>query len=263
MKYVKYILCTLKNIIIFLRLQYYCLGSKSNNRLQFINSFKDKSVVIIGPAESYTQELDHQLAKCDIIVLINKGYRNNIFNKYQKHGKIIVLFHCLDENENGGCGVIDYNDLNNKCIDRIYYPLNEFKLSINVLFFLKKYRNKLKLIWIDREDYRTLKKNISGYIPNTGFAALYSIYICNPSKLYVHGLTFHRTAYLPEYNKDGEDLNKNIEIIERGGNHNPDEDWKYFLRLYSQGKIEISPLLKKLVDQPYQQLFYLKNNEQI
>lgn len=225
---------------------------------EWLNFYKGKKVVLIGPAESYNSELQSALEKCDIIALVNKGYRTGDFELYKSTRKKIVLFHCLDETEIGGCGSIDNFDLFSKEIKDVFYPLNEKRFAKNVLSFTRSHISEFNLYWINKTLYKTLKKGILGYVPNTGFAALFGIHQSDCEWIYVHGLTFHRTAYLPEYGNNGEDLRRNIEFIEHAGNHNPDMDWKFFLRLHETGRILTSPLLTEVMKLPYQQLFYLK-----
>jgi hypothetical protein len=218
--------------------------------------FSGKKVTLIGPAEEYNAELEAALRQCDTIALVNKGYRVPLYDKYRSFEKKIVLFHCLDETEVGGCGGLNKEEVLAKGITDIFYPLNEKKLAHNVLAFLKKHKNDFNLFWIDRSVYKILKNGIFGFVPNTGFAALFGIHHSGCEWVYVHGHTFHRTAYLPEYGNDGEDLKRNIEFIERARNHNPDMDWKFFLKLHAKGRIRTSPLLTKVMTLPYKQLFY-------
>jgi hypothetical protein len=262
MRYILFIWKVLITSVIDLRVNFLFQSGKHLHLNCWNEYFAHKKVVIIGPAEGYNVEVEKALNECDIIVLVNKGYRTPLYEKYQAVGKKIVLFHCLDESEVGGCGALNKREMLEKGITDIFYQLNENKLAHNVLAFLKKNDADFNLYWMRKDIYKKLKNGIFGYVPNTGFAALFGIHQSACEWLYVHGLTFHRTAYLPEYGNDGEDLRRNIEFIERAGNHNPDMDWKLFLRLHEQGRILTSPLLTQLMDLPYKPLFYVKQKQQ-
>lgn len=260
MKYVVFILKSLLNSFMSARVYLLLKRSRFSNSNNWNIFFSKKKVVLIGPAEEYNTELEEALKECDIIVLVNKGYRVPLFDKFNSFGKKMVLFHCLDESEIGGCGGLNKQELLAKGITDIFYPLNEKKLAHNVLAFLKKHKTDFNLYWIGRTEYKILKNGIFGFVPNTGFAALFGIHHNGCEWVYVHGLTFHRTAYLPEYGNDGEDLKRNIEFIERARNHNPDMDWKFFLKLHGKGRIRTSPLLTKVMALPYKQLFYTRKH---
>lgn len=260
-KYIHFFWATFQNHIVSIKL-YASLFLSGHEKRNDWTLFNSKKIVLIGPAEEYNAELEEALQQCDIIVLVNKGYRVPLYDKYKLFEKKMVLFHCLDETEIGGCGSLIKEELLVKGFTDIFYPLNENHLAHNVLAFLEKHKADFNLYWIDKGVYKRLKNGIFGFVPNTGFAALFGIHQSGCEWLYVHGLTFHRTAYLPEYGNDGEDLRRNIEFIESAGNHNPDMDWKFFLRLHEQGRILASPLLTKVMSLPYKQLFYVKQKQQ-
>lgn len=258
MKYIRFIWKIIYDYCLNLIVNIWLKTDGYFNKNHFSGFFYQKKVVLIGPAEDYNLELENALELCNVIALVNKGYRTSIFDKLKSFNKQIVLFHCLDESETSGGGSLIIENLKAKGISDIFYPLNEGKIANNVLNFISKYKIHFNLYWIHQSKYKILKKGISGFLPNTGFAALFGIHQSNCDWVYVHGLTFHRTAYISGYGSDLEDLQKNIKFIESAGNHNPDMDWKFFLKLYNQGRIKVSPLLNKLMDLPYQQLFYIK-----
>lgn len=221
-----------------------------------IEYFVNKSVVIIGPTSSLDKKLITKIRNADICILINKGHRLKSFDLIKKTAKKIILFHCLDQSEQTGGGKINTWELRLKGFKEIIYPLNDDKFQENVNFFHKNNIGFLKLIQVDKFFYNNIKNAIEGFTPNTGSAAIYVTSSASNAKVYVHGISFYRTAYLEEYAPHLENISDAIKLIETYSNHNPDLEFIYFKSLILNRNIEVCDELRKIIDQPYIPYFY-------
>jgi len=226
-----------------------------------IDYFTNKSLVIVGPASEIDETVLSRIIAADMCIVINKGYRMSSFELIRKNAKKMVIFHCLDQNEQSGGGIIDSWELRNKGFHEIFYPLNDDRFQINIDTFHKENRSLLKLVQVDRAFYDDVKCAIGGFTPNTGAAAIYLTSAAPGAKVYVHGITFYRTAYLEEYAPHLESLSGTIQMIETYGNHNPDLEFLYFRSLVVKRNLEVSDEMRKIMDQPYVSLFYTSNND--
>lgn len=235
--------------------------SKIRSSSDAIDYFTNKSVVIIGPAASLDEALLSKVEKADICVFINKGYRLKSFDLIKKTAKKLILFHCLDQSEQTGGGKINSWKLRWKGFKQIVYPLNDDDFQGNIDTFHKENKSLLKLVRVKKTFYNEIKYAIGGFIPNTGAAAIYVASAAPGAKVYVHGITFYRTAYLEEYAPHLESLSETINIIETYGNHNPDLELLYFKSLVLIRNIEVDDELRKIIAQPYVPYFYQSKNE--
>lgn len=223
--------------------------------------FKNKSVVIVGPASEIDETVLSRIKAADMCIVINKGYRLKSFELIRKLAKKTVIFHCLDQNEQTGGGRIDSWELSQKGFQTVFYPLNDDRFQENIEMFHKENRSLLKLVQVDKSFFNDVKCAIGGFTPNTGAAAIYITSAAPGAKVYVHGITFFRTAYLEEYAPHLESLFGTIKMIEAYGNHNPDLEFLYFRSLVMKRNIEVSDDLRKIIDQPYVPLFYTSKKE--
>lgn len=221
------------------------------------SEFIDKTVVVIGPGEGPTEELEAAVRSADICVLINKGYRSGHFLSLAKIAKELILFHCLYEDEERGGGVLDEIILAELNVSQIIYPLSEEKLHHHYLNASRKLRKEIKIISIKKSWYEKITHQLDGYRPNTGFATLALLAQSGCKNLYIHGFTFYRTAYQYHYRNNLPKIPDAIRVIESGGNHNPDKDFLLFKELIrGRENIQLSDVMKSIVEAPFEPIFY-------
>lgn len=217
------------------------------------NQFRNKNIVLYIPGEPINDDLLKQIEKADILVLVNKGYRIKNILDYVNGATKICLFHCLDQSEDTGGGVIDNKILNNIGIRELFYPFCEDRFRSNMLYVINK--NKFNIHIIPRRDYEILKNKIDNFTPNTGFATFWVLFNSSPKSIYVHGMSFYRTGYnSPYYLKQHDEI---IELIEHYGNHNPDCDFAYFKDLLCNAKnVTVSQGMRMILNEPFKRIFY-------
>lgn len=221
------------------------------------SEFVDKTVVVIGPGEGPTKELEAAVSVADICVLINKGYRSGHFFSLAKKTKEVILFHCLNEDEERGGGLLDEEILTQINVQKIIYPLSEKKLYHHYLSASQKLRKDFKIISIKKAWYDQIVHRLDGYRPNTGFTALALLMQSNCQNLYIHGFTFFRTPYQSQYRSNLPKISDAISVVESGGNHNPDKDLLLFKELMkSSSNVQLSHLMKSIVEAPFEPIFY-------
>lgn len=220
------------------------------------NFFKNKKVVLIGPCVNSTQELEMRIREADVLALVNKGHRHENVRKWSKLAPETVLFHCLQFDEAGGGGMINGFDLRGKGISEVFMPLAGSRFDQNLANFHKSNVALLQLHKIDLRDYEKLQASIDGFIPNTGFAAIWTIVAGNCRALHVAGFSFMRTPYGEIYRDQFQTVDDVVKLIERSGNHNPDLDFRSFRELHAMGHITVDDTLEQILAIPLQPMFY-------
>jgi hypothetical protein len=182
-----------------------------------------------------------------------------IFQELRRIATRVVLFHCLDSSEETGGGNYSTQVLKGLGFREVIYPFREEHIEQNVALFHCANRGLLPLRRLDPECYRELKDSVKGFVPNTGFAAIWTIVGGKCSSLFVTGINFMRRPYNSGYHDHLESHQKAIELIERYGNHNPDLDLESFRQLVLIHPVELDDVLVAILAEPPQQLFYRRD----
>lgn len=196
------------------------------------NLYKDKRIIIIGPASSSTSYMPgEEIDKFDYIVRINKSTLN-LFGKEKFLGsRTDILYHCLDEDRLTGGGPIDKKVLDNQNNKFILYTYAEPRLEYN--FYRMISRNKyLKFYKVSPKYYYALKKKYSAKIPSTGLQALNHILSCEFKELHITGFTFFKTSYSDGYVDIDKSESAAYNMAKSSGNHDPDDELRIFSELY-------------------------------
>lgn len=229
----------------------------ANSADDIFSEFVNKKVVVIGPGEGPTEELEAVVSSADICILVNKGYRSGHFLSLAKKAKKVILSHCLYEDEERGGGVLDEATLAEINVQKIIYPLSEKNLHKHYLNVSRKLKKDFEIIAIKKDWYEKVVYRLDGYRPNTGFATLALLIQAGCKDLYIHGFTFFRTPYQSNYTDNLSKASDAISVIESGGNHNPDKDLLFFKELIKDRQnIQLSDAMKSIVDAPFEPMFY-------
>lgn len=169
----------------------------------FINFIRDKSIALVGPAES--------------IVGTNKGSIIDKFDLVVRLNKSIPLPESI-KNDIGSRTDIMYNSLNttdfpgeNKLNPKIYkkygvkyvcssYPFNNNIFHDDILNYVNKYKFELPLKVMDDMKFKKFE-NILGTRPYTGTCAIMDLLSYPIKYLYITGLDFYQTKYYDEYRR--------------------------------------------------------------
>jgi len=218
--------------------------------------FRDKRVVLLGPCSEMSEALLEQVHNADILVTVNKGHRMPLFYELKRHVNKVLLFHCLEETEDGGGGCINTREMRKKGFRELAYAQYKGVSDHKVAAFHWKNYALLKLYRVDKDLYQELVDSVMGARPTTGYGTIWTIAKSNCSHLYVSGLTFMRTPYSPKYDSGRTDLTRVRAVIEKAGNHNPDYELMSFCQLIKDYPVSCDPVLSDIVNQPLKPAFY-------
>lgn len=211
--------------------------------------FKGKSIAIVGGADSvFSEKKGAYIDTFDIIIRVNRGVDACIGNEEYLGSRTDVLFHGLEEDILGGCGLVEPQKWKGKNIKKVVFPLvgKKFRKLIDVYVFRSK--GKLPLLEISKKQYTHMVSDLEGFRPTTGFAAIHLISKTNYKKLYITGFTFFRTPYQKGYN-DRVDFTKVKNHIEKAQNHNINNEYKWFVRNYQlMPNLEVDKVMKKIFE---------------
>ncbi|HLS30813.1 MAG TPA: glycosyltransferase family 29 protein [Flavobacteriaceae bacterium] len=215
--------------------------------------FKNKRVALIGGADSVLQKKQGKyIDDFDVIVRINKGVE--LIDKQQEYvgTKTDVLFHSfLDNPREKGSSPITVDLWKKHNVRHIVYSRN-YKVAkqgiYDIILFGKKSGGKTKFSNLPPELHNNNMEALAPQWPTTGFIALNTIFNCQPSQLYITGITFFRTAHNSLYRPE------NVEEFKKHFNngaesHNPEKEYAYFKNLYLKNKntIQLDQVLEKII----------------
>ncbi len=211
--------------------------------------FKGKRVAVVGAADSVFKERkgdfidDH-----DVVVRINKSPHTWTAEQSPFIGsKFTILFHSFFENENSGGGKIDWEIFREKGILKVINP-NPTSAGLLAHFnYYKRHNSAEKTYLLKRKNYNFFKKNLKGFTPTVGYAALSSVLQAECKEVYITGFTFFKTPYASGYRPKLEKMDANREHIKNQGLHNPDLELESFRHDFAQTRCENVLLDKELV----------------
>jgi len=217
--------------------------------------FKGKRVAVIGAADSAFENKDGDyINSFDYIVRINKAPHSLTQEKMEFIGnRTDVLFHSFYENEISGGGPIDLHLYEKQGIKYIVNPNNNFKgLRVHLNYFKRNLSNHLTYL-LPKNFYKEMTKNFGKWTPTVGYSGLYSVLHSGCNEIYITGFTFFKTPYADDYRDHLQDLDNNNEHIKNQGLHNPDLEFKEFLRNMDKIKakdtlIKLDPMLLKIIE---------------
>lgn len=205
------------------------------------NFFRDKKIIVIGPAKTVTEEIKNiQISDYDIVVRMNRAIDFPIALNGDLLWRIDILFHNLKESGDRGAGLITQEKCIRSGLKLIIFPAGgKDKLKNLLIAKLKMLLRSVKaqVRMIPEDAYLRARNSINGYSPTTGFMVLFFLMRCDIKKLHVIGFTFFQTKYIEGYNdnlKNDENAilwatNKNI--------HNPTLEKVSIKKLLYNGRV--------------------------
>jgi hypothetical protein len=200
--------------------------------------FKGKRIAVIGAASSaYEKELGEYIDSFDIVIRVNKALTTwRPENELFIGTKTDILFHSFYENNLSGGGPLDFQLFEKRKVKYVVNPINNkegWRLNYN---FYKKY-NELKATYLlSNAYYREIVQPFNGLKPTVGYAALYSILKSPFKEVYITGFTFFKTPYGKGYRDDLVDMEANKRHIAAQGLHDPDIEFREFLKMLERNK---------------------------
>lgn len=200
--------------------------------------FKGKRIAIIGAASSaYEKELGKYIDSFDLVIRINKAlvtWKNE--NEPFVGTKTSILFHSFYENNQSGGGPLDFRLYEQRNVKYVVNPNNNYegwRLNYN---FYKKYNSFNITYFLSKRYYQEMAQPFNGLRPTVGYAALYSVLRSPFKEAYITGFTFFKTAYSKGYRDDLVDMEANKRHIKAQGLHDPDIEFREFLRMLKKNK---------------------------
>ncbi|WP_281827431.1 hypothetical protein [Jannaschia rubra] len=168
------------------------------------SEFRDLRVMVIGPAETVTEDLEGtDVDSYDVVVRLNNGLMLSEARPDVLGRRTDVLFHNLREEGERSAGAIPASRLNALGVGMVVYP---------------HWRNRRlrDLYWAKRAELRRdggppvrivpprmtdrIRRAIGDRPPTVGTSAVMFFLDCPIAELAIHGFTFFETAYASGYN---------------------------------------------------------------
>lgn len=252
MKILLDILRKIKSIIItcILKVRYKVQINKSKISFFDENIYKDKKIIIVGPAETSMSYLSgDEIDKFDIIVRVNKSPLTLSGKEKQLGSRTDVLYHCFSEDSVDGGGRLDFDILHkqqNKYIIYSYFvPMLERVFLKTVLKYKKRIFYRIK-----PDFFNEIKKDYPAKWPTTGLQAVLHLMNSDFKELHITGFTFFRTSYLSGYtnSKINESEESRKKQIEKSGSHSYDGELNLFIKYYNLNKFKNIYLDNKIIE---------------
>ncbi len=214
-----------------------------NLRIFSVHSiFKDKTIAIIGPADSaYQEENGKYIDNFDYVIRLNKAIVNWDNTKEKYIGtKTDILIHSFQENVDTGGGKLDFDLFDEKGVQFVINAKYNY-LGLRTIFnFYKKYLSSRKVYVLSKKTYVNCNKYFKNKKPTNGFRALSMVFGGKPKKIFITGFTFFKTPYIDGYR---DSLGKDLVVLrnneKKRGLHDPDYEFQIFLKFLKQSNSEI------------------------
>lgn len=231
----------------------------------FFNFCKDKSVALVGPAQSIIGTLKGDIIdQFDLIVRLNKAIPLPESLKKDIGTRTDIIYNSLNTSDFPG-----ENNLNTKLYKKhgvqfvcTSYPFNHNIFHDDILNYVYRYKFEIPLKAMNDLKFRNFEKML-GTRPYTGTCAIMDLLSYPIKYLYITGLDFYQTKYYSEYRTISKNVlkyNKNNPIH----NNKPQLDYLRNLSFYDN-RIILDGYLDKLLYNDYYKvvknlLIYDKNN---
>lgn len=227
-----------------------------NNK--FVEYLKNKSVIIVGPAEHVN--CGNYIDTFDIVIRLNHGY-NLTLTQPEKYGtKTNIVYHCVNQLETNG-GVINYLDKIDYLV--LAYPLldeqdtssfiNSNIDDYNLIDILND-----KIISIDKEKYIEFETKLETR-PNTGTISIWDILKYETKSVEVIGFTLFQTDYNSKYRAISSKYVLNQ--MEAFKTHSQKNIASYYKELIDGNKLKYEPILKENIDKLLNNGLQIVNNK--
>ncbi|MHA8106361.1 glycosyltransferase family 29 protein [Aquirufa sp. 5-AUSEE-100C1] len=212
------------------------------------SDYKNKTIAIVGPAATALEKKNGSyIDSFDIVIRINRSIDRYIEQAAFLGNKTDVLFSGLDEDPLNGCGEIKPVEWIQKGVKKVVFPLYGRNFNGVLNKFIANSKGELKISCIDKFMYAEILKDLGGYRPTTGFAALYLMSRAEYKQLYITGFTFYRTPYQDEY-KIVDSIEDFKNIIDKNKIHNTEYEYEWFKKKYiTSPNMMIDDGLKKIL----------------
>lgn len=210
--------------------------------------FRDKKVVILGPAVDQSDQLHDYLEKSDVIVLIK-----NLFDVIPSdfpdfHGKKVIIAHTLRYPDRRR---LMMGDLSDRGYFNVLFPLSGGPFEVDLLRFVAS-GSGVKVFPITRGSYEKISRSISNFIPTIGFATVSMVLGQVPSSLYLHGFSFFQNDgpfHISDYPRSEIPDQHLMDHVKKVGNHAVELEFSEISRRFHAGEFSCSPLLDDLIQQ--------------
>jgi len=200
--------------------------------------FEDKSVIIVGPAESsFTYMRGPEIDEFDIVVRLNSSPIH--LNRFSERigGRTDVLFHSFFEDGDRGTGRIELEHVLTQKIGHIVCPITDRKYYKFLL--TQRRRLKQRLSSVDGltiaitplETYNELKRRLDGTVPTTGLLTIAFLLGCKTRELHITGFTFFAGKYVPGYRDTIQTLS-DVQNWIANSIHDPQKERLVFKQMY-------------------------------
>ena len=219
------------------------------------NLFKQKRVVIVGPAESTLLNKNGSIIDSyDIIVRVNRGIEP--ISEYSEYigTRTDVLYNCMLERPDNG-GIINVNELQkNKVAIVIYHPEVSFsgvaynKPPSTAIKPIKKLKDaNIENCMIDYNFYNSISDKVKCR-PNTGYIAIHHILSFDIKELYITGFTFYMDNFMAGY-KEHLDNDKFTKKCFHSRRHNQENMFQHLKKCkFNDPRIKTDIFLTKILE---------------
>lgn len=215
--------------------------------------FTGQSIALVGPSPSIVgMGQGQQIDQYDLIARLNSALPLDPNTAADIGSRCEVLFSSLfvDRGNKLDPGVpIDSEGWLNQGVKQLIcaYPRWYPALRQNIDSYLASDPGRLPLAWASRAAHRAQSRQLGGYRPTTGYAAIRFLLDQPIKELFVTGFTFMRDGYQKQYRDIS--VEQSQKVVKTIGVHDPERELQDLRRLVAADtRIKIDPVLQKIFD---------------
>lgn len=211
-----------------------------------VSMFASKRIAIVGSANSVMKSpRGSYIDSFDYVVRINRApYQLTDENAPFLGSRTDLLFHSFYENDQSGGGPLNFALYENKGINYVVNPRNNWSGKRLVVNYYKKYLLPKVIFTLPHDLYKKVQQPFGKLRPTIGFTALQTFLSIPCQELYITGFTFFKTPYAIGYRDHLLDMDANKKHIASQGIHDPDLEFRLF-----QESIKLTPVKRVHFDE--------------
>ncbi|MDP9840036.1 hypothetical protein J2T09_004816 [Neorhizobium huautlense] len=216
-------------ISIWSKILYRLIGNRFYLEPEF---FRDKKIIVVGPASTAIDELRGvNLDDYDIVVRMNKAIDVPLEIDGKNIWRCDILFHNFVEDGPRSAGKISQDGLCRSNVKTVVYRATSKRKIFEILSLSRRVpfsNSGVSFKIIPVEFYDRLKVRLNGCSATTGLICLAFLLRCDFSHLKIIGFTFFRTPYVAGYNDEVRSSSDALAWARAAGQHDPEKELQVF-----------------------------------
>nr|WP_321510680.1 hypothetical protein [uncultured Celeribacter sp.] len=206
-------------------LLYKFLYSRERNRFTLEDSsLKDKRVLLVGPADTLSKDLQTiRASEYDVIVKMNNGFYIQLPDFKGHEDRCDILFHSLSDDT----FPLPPGKLKSAGVKTLVHRTPKRSSFLSTLAASWKLRDVVEVKILPYEHYEKIREELDFFSPTTGLICI-DFLLASPAKeVAIAGFTFYTTGYAEGYTEKTSTIETQWDRVQREAHHSPSREARF------------------------------------